>query len=666
MSAFDPAALDAALRQPHPCLLTGPGAGDALAAALAGWPRERVFAFRVGRRPRGTDPHRLAYRLLAWLRARGGHAEPLPTAPPALLERLPNWLARAAARGPLLIAIDGGERLDGAVPDWFPDYLPPGVALAVAFGGTGWADVQALRMAIDRAPVAAWPDPVSERSPALDHAWALADEGRWAGLREWLNTPGALDALDADIGRYDLHRWLREQAPAHGGVLGYLAPRVAALRSSTGADTAAALLDLAELCVAVEEGADVSDLLALAAERAPGDPRVTLACAARFNAAGDYESARPLLDAALAVPPPEPALHRALRHQRAVLAESTGDAVHAETLYLQTLTATEEAEGPESPALLPHLANLAGVQKARQDLQAARPWLERAADIARRAHGAAHPATASAIDNLAGLHYAMGDASRAAALYRESVQVLETAFGPAHPATAAGLHNLATALDALSDYAEAETLHRRALAIREARLGRLHADTASSRHNLASVLDAAGRRAEAETLYREALVDWQALLGEGHPATATTRNNLADLLVEDGRGDEAESLYRRNLACFTGLFGTEHPHTLLTQIELGALRCARGGMAEGEAMLREALVLTAKVQGDTSLAHVDATCKLAVALRRCGRIDEARALLDEAIARLEPRLGVISPRMLRLHKQREALDRDEDQPARAN
>lgn len=655
---------DSVPQTPHPVLLAGPAAEAALAARIARLPRDTVFAFRAGRHPRGTDPHRLAYRLLAWLRARAGHAEPLPTGPEAIVERLPNWLARAAATGPVWIALAGVERLSGTLRDWLPGHLPPGASLWLATASSNLADAWAreggLLESVDDAAAADWPVADGARAACLDRCWDLADSGRWAALREALNEATTLEALDTPDCRYDLHRWLREQAPSVGGVLGFFSPRVDALRATEGRAAAHALCDLAALCLAVDEEADVAGLHALAAERAPGDPRVVLAQAAWLNTRGAHDRARALLDAALATPPLDRGLLHALRHQRAVLAESTGDASRAETLYMQTLAAVEEAEGPTSPTLLPHLANLAGVQKARQNPQAAKPWLERAADIARGAFGPAHPTRAAAIDNLAGLHYALGDANTAAQLYREALGVLERAFGPTHPATAAGLHNLGTALDALSSYPEAEALHRRALAIREAAFGRQHVDTASSRHNLASVLDVAGRKEEAERLYREALADWQALVGEAHPATATTRNNLADLLAEAGRGGEAEPLYRTNLACFTRLFGTDHPHTQLTQIELGALCCALGATVEGEALLREAVTLTANVQGETSHAHVDAICKLSQALKRMGRVDEARALLDDALVRLEPRLGVISPRMLRLQKHRESLDRSDD------
>lgn len=658
-------------------LLHGPGAVDALAARVATVsahaPGTAVFAFRVGRHARGTDPDRLAYRLLHWLRGVGGHREPLPTAPQAIAELLPNWLARAASAQPVLVAIADIGRLrshEGSrFPRWMLDWRPPRVSILLADPGDDialqWEAASGRTLRIAQAEACTWPEaPASldrEAQAVLDEAWRRADGGEREGLRDWLCHPTHIATLNAAAARYDLHRWLRELAPALGGGAGALAPlreRIGTLDDPRA--RAVALIEMANLLGAIDTEADVEPLLREALARVADHAPALLALASHLNSGGRHAEAIALLEPALSAWPVDAAATAQARHQRAVAAESLGDLATAERLYQQSLKLLEDAEGPQSAGLVPHLANLAGVQQARQDPQAARPWRERAADIARRVHGNADPRTAAALDTLAGVHYALGDPGAAAKHYRDALRVVEAAFGPQHPATAAALHNLGTALDAQSDYEEAEAMHRRALAIREARLGRVHEDTAASRHNLASVLDERGRKDEAEAMYREAIEDWRQLVGEEHPATATSRNNLADLLVERGDPAAAEPLYRANLHAFSQRYGDEHPHTLITRTELGATLCAIGQAAEGEALLRDVIDDSARILGETSLGHVDAVCKLAVVLRQRERTGEARALLDDAIARLEPKLGVISPRMLRLQRHREALDRESD------
>lgn len=660
-----------------PWLLHGPGAVDALAAhvakATAQAPDTAVFAFRVGRHARGTDPDRLGYRLLDWLREVGGHREPLPTSPEAISELLPNWLARAASARPVLVVVADIGRLharEGSrFPRWMLDWRPPRAAIILADPSdtiaADWEAASGRTLRIDQATACAWPDAPSsldgEAQAVLDEAWRRADAGEREGLRDWLCQPGHLGALNAASARYDLHRWLRELAPALGGGAGALSPLRESIDTLDDAgERASALLEMANLLGAIDAEADVESLLRDALALAPGDPDVVLALATRLNSGGRHAEAIELIEPCLLAWPADGATTAQARHQRAIAAESVGDLATAERLYQQSLKLLEDADGPHAASLLPHLANLSGVLQARQDPQAARPWRERAADIARRVHGNADPRTGSALDALAGVHYALGDPATAAKHYRDALRVVEAAFGPQHPATAAALHNLGTALDAQSDYAEAEAMHRRALAIREARLGRVHEDTAASRHNLASVLDERGRKDDAEALYREAIEDWRQLLGDDHPATATSRNNLADLLAERGDPAAAEPLYRANLHTFSQRYGDEHPHTLITRTELGAILCLVGQASEGEALLRGAIEDSARVLGETSLGHVDALCKLAVVLRQRDRTDEARALLDAAIARLEPKLGVISPRMLRLQRHREALDRESD------
>lgn len=670
--------IDAIERDPRaPWLLSGPGAVDALAGHIATStaqsPDTAVFAFRIGRHARGTDPDRLAYRLLAWLREVAGHREPLPTAPEAIAERLPNWLARAASARPLLVAVADvgrlGRRGDTRFPRWMLDWRPPRASIVLADAATDvagdWAAASGRVLDAGPAAACAWPEPPATldavAQSVLDEAWRRADAGEREGLRDWLCQPRHVAALNEPAARYDLHRWLRELAPALGGGAGVLAPLRERIAAIDGAQArTAALLEMANLLGAVDGEADPEPLLREAVALDAGAPAAVLALATRLNAVGRHDEAIELVEPALQAWPADADASAQARHQRAIAAESLGDLATAERLYQQSLKLLEDAAGPQAAGLLPHLANLAGVLQARQDPQAARPWRERAADIARRVHGEADPRTASALDALAGLHYALGDPTAAAKHYRDALRVVEAAFGPHHPATAAALHNLGTTLDALSDYSEAEAMHRRALAIREARLGRIHEDTAASRHNLASVLDERGRKDEAETMYREAIEDWRQLVGDDHPATATSRNNLADLLAERGDPAAAEPLYRANLRSFSQRYGDEHPHTLITCTELGATLCMIGQATEGEALLRGAIDASARILGETSLGHVDALCKLAVALHRRGRTGEARALLDAAISRLEPKLGVISPRMLRLQRHREALDRESD------
>jgi len=660
-------------REPRqPWLLDGPGAVDALAAHVqacaAARPETAVFAFRVGVQPRGTDPDRLGYRLLAWLREVGGHEEPLPTTPAAIAERVPNWLARAASARPLLVAIAGPARLradgQGGWPHWWLDWRPPRASIVLADDDAGFAErFQAggghvLR--VDAAATTPWPaaaDAVEGAEGALiDAGWALADAGRTAELRALLCEAGQLPLLESTALRYDAHRWLRTLAPAFGGADGLLAPLRESIQALPPAAQAPAWLAAARLVAAVDDQADTGRWIAPALALDAHAPATALAEGTRLIAQGRHEQAAALAEAALRHGGPDAREAAALEHLRAVAAESLGDLSTAQTLYTQALKAAEDQHGPHAAGLLPHLANLAGVLQARQDPAAAKPWRERAADVARRVHGNADPRTAAALDALGGVAYGMGDAAAAARHYRDALRVAEAAFGPAHPATAAALSNLGAALDAQSDFAEAEAVHRRALAIREARHGRVHEDSAASRHNLASVLDQRGRLDEAEALYREAIEDWRQLVGDGHPATATSRNNLADLLAGRGALAEAAALYRDNLHTFSQRYGERHPHAILSQTELGACLGRLGQAAEAEALLREAVTLSAEVLGETSLGHVDALCKLAVTLRESGRGDAARTLLDDALAALEPKLGVISPRMLRLKKQREALD----------
>jgi tetratricopeptide (TPR) repeat protein len=133
-------------------------------------------------------------------------------------------------------------------------------------------------------------------------------------------------------------------------------------------------------------------------------------------------------------------------------------------------------------------------------------------------------------------------------VFRKALVIFEKILGENHPNTTASINNLAFLLNAKGDYAEAEPLYRKALAICEKVSGENHPDTALSINNLACLLGEKGDYAAAEPLFRKALDIREKVLGENHPHTASSIHNLASLLKGKGDYAEAEPLYRKALA----------------------------------------------------------------------------------------------------------------------
>jgi tetratricopeptide (TPR) repeat protein len=80
------------------------------------------------------------------------------------------------------------------------------------------------------------------------------------------------------------------------------------------------------------------------------------------------------------------------------------------------------------------------------DLDAARPYYQRALDIRLKTQGEDHPDTAVSLNNMGGLLQAMGDLDAARPYYQRALAILEARLGPDHPNPRATRGNLA-ALD---------------------------------------------------------------------------------------------------------------------------------------------------------------------------------------------------------------------------
>lgn len=593
----------------------------------------------------GTEPMTQALSLL-WAARNTLDAEQIRVRlnPPA-----EGWRRLADMLAPFATHNDGGWRLA-------PTALREAVATRYL---SNPAQREAAHLALARAP-GVHPD---DGSIDMDAAWHLAQAGRSDLLRNHLSRPQLFSKPMAAAERFELLR-LWQSAGSTEDITAACRSALAALDPAppAGAQHARAIIDIADcLQQAGTDAASLGDFYVRAQTMVAADPAATdhdrgtvqLAHGAHHGARGDLEQAESLLRAA------RDALGTAATHEFARLHEMRGDLPAAESMYREILSRRERELGRDHPGLLPHLANLVAVQRAAHRFDDAEPLARRALDIAERQLGDEHPATPASADRLAGLRYAVHDYEQAETLYRRALTLSETIFGPRHPATAAALHNLGTVVDARERFREAESLHRRALEIRETVLGAEHEDTVTSVHNLASALDSMGRYDEAESLYRRAIASWESLVGADHPATATSVNNLADLLRERGDFTEAERLYRRNIETWRHLMGEDHPNTLLTLIELAGLYADSGRREQAEPLLWHGVEVSEQVMGPTGLVHINAVCKLAALLRDDGRRDAARALLEKTCAAADDTLDAISPRIQKVRRQLEALDRDD-------
>jgi tetratricopeptide (TPR) repeat protein len=254
---------------------------------------------------------------------------------------------------------------------------------------------------------------------------------------------------------------------------------------------------------------------------------------------------------------------RALRH--------AGDLEAARPFYQRALAIRERLQGPDHPDTAEALNNLGVMLWAQGELDRARRVFERALAIRERVLGPDHRATAEGLNNLAALCRAQGELAAARPLYERALAIRERVLGPDQPYTAWSLHSLGCLLRDQGELDAARPLLERALAIRERTLGPEHPGTAYSLNGLARLLHVQGELDQGRLLHERALGIRERALGPDHPDTAQSLNNLARLLRDQGEPDAARLLYERALAIRERVFGPDHPDSVATRRDLAEL-----------------------------------------------------------------------------------------------
>ncbi|MCB9753390.1 MAG: serine/threonine protein kinase [Myxococcales bacterium] len=277
---------------------------------------------------------------------------------------------------------------------------------------------------------------------------------------------------------------------------------------------------------------------------------------------------------------------------------------------------------------------LAQVHVAAGRYDAAERALQRALQLRLAARGA-DSLEAATVHNELGLVY-FGQARYAAArdAFQRSLEIAEGKLAPDHVDLLATLNNLASVTYFLGDFAASERLHRRVLALRRARDPR-HPEVAVSLQNVGYVVAGQGRHEEALALYDESRALLVTALGADSPQLARNAINAARSLRALDRLDEALARLEE-AARLRAPSGDEppHPELVTTRIEQARARAAKGLPEEAERALSEALALADRLDPSTPQAS-EALVAYAEHCVARGRLDEAAALAEQAVSRLE-------------------------------
>ncbi|MEX0610882.1 MAG: tetratricopeptide repeat protein, partial [Pirellulales bacterium] len=234
------------------------------------------------------------------------------------------------------------------------------------------------------------------------------------------------------------------------------------------------------------------------------------------------------------------------------------------------------------------------------------------------------PLIEAALRQMIGKTYnGLGNDSRAMMHLKRAVELRRMHLGEEHPDTLTSMAYLGWATDDTA-------LITRVLEVRRRVLGKDHPDTLRSMYDLAGVTQKKGEKTRAIALFRETLEAQRRALGEDHYSTAWTMHCLAStLFMNAGKAGVPEADDR-----------------------------------EIESMFRHALAVMRKVHGD--LWHTyDITAGLGQFLNSRHRYEEAEALLQDAISRLDSLPGAPPYMAAKLAGVLDAVYRSWGKPERA-
>jgi tetratricopeptide (TPR) repeat protein len=206
-----------------------------------------------------------------------------------------------------------------------------------------------------------------------------------------------------------------------------------------------------------------------------------------------------------------------------------GDEAQARPYFEQALAIQrlELGEHNDTATTLNHLGFLLQLQG---ELSAARQCHEQALHIWRSILGPEHPAVVDSLCNLAYVEYSEGKLDAAHSLLQQALSVQRKATGSEHPETARVLTHLGELLQAQGKLEEAESVLNEALVIQVQQLGAEHPDTARTLCYHGDVRRLAGDIARARWYYERALHVFQACHGHDHFRTRRVQAQLAALV----------------------------------------------------------------------------------------------------------------------------------------
>ena len=196
------------------------------------------------------------------------------------------------------------------------------------------------------------------------------------------------------------------------------------------------------------------------------------------------------------------------------------------------------------------------------------------------------------------------------------------------------LENEATVLGDAGRTEEALALYERVLEIRRRDLPEDALAIAMVRNNIGTALSDLGRLDEALEMHQQVLAHRRSLLGPRHPLVAMSLANVGGVQARREHYDEAEIHIREAMEIWSETKGPEHPHVISMKQSLAGISTYQGDLETADEIMREILEVQERTSED-SVQRATAYGNLSSMLTELGRVEEARAATERAIAILQ-------------------------------
>jgi serine/threonine-protein kinase len=336
-------------------------------------------------------------------------------------------------------------------------------------------------------------------------------------------------------------------------------------------------------------------------------------------------------------------------HNRAWLAERSGDFAAALALYEEAVAMLVEAYGPEHPKVevsqygrAKMLEALGRYREAADVMLAVVPWVERMVGPRSR--------TLTYWFNLLGsVHIELGDYATAEAFYQRLLDLERALAGDGKSlGVAVAMNGLANVLEERGDMDAAESVFRESLALRRELNPPGHSSIASPLQNLARLGLGAGRLETGAVDCAEALAIRLATMGEQHPTTLSARLLCASIDARAGRIEPAAAAIEASEAALAAMPEPPKPQQLALLQAQAELAQARGQAAERVHLRQEALVRVESLVGPAHPRRARAALALAEAEFAAGDVAGARRQVAEAEPVLRAALDARAPALTAL------------------